>query len=61
MFEDMPHNLEVPHELGMKTVLVHSDVEYDSPVQRKIRSWTKPPAHVHHVTQDLAGFLQAIG
>ena len=25
MFEDMPHNLEAPHALGMATVLVHSD------------------------------------
>ena len=25
MFEDMPHNLEAPHALGMTTVLVQSD------------------------------------
>ena len=43
MFEDMPHNLEVPHALGMTTVLVHSADEYDGPVQTAIRAWTAPP------------------
>ena len=57
MFEDMPHNLEAPHALGMTTVLVHSQADYDHPVQHKIRSWTEPPEHVHHMTDDLAGFL----
>ncbi len=60
MFEDMPHNLEAPHAMGMTTVLVHSDDEYDLPVQRKIRAWPSPPAHVHHMTDDLAGFLERI-
>jgi putative hydrolase of the HAD superfamily len=60
MFEDMPHNLEAPHALGMTTVLVHSDDEYDSPIQQKIRAWTARPTHVHHMTQDLPGFLAAI-
>ena len=36
MFEDMPHNLEAPHALGMVTVLVHSEF-YDHPIQRQIR------------------------
>ncbi len=42
MFEDDQRNLAVPHGLGMRTVLVG------------------PPAshpHVHHQTEDLAGFL----
>jgi putative hydrolase of the HAD superfamily len=60
MFEDMPHNLEAPHALGMTTVLVHSDCTYDHPVQQKIRAWTAPPEHVHHMTDDLARFLQAL-
>jgi putative hydrolase of the HAD superfamily len=60
MFEDMPHNLEVPHDLGMATVLVHSTDEYDSPVQARIRSWQQPPAHIHHMTNDLTGFLQGL-
>ena len=61
MFEDMPHNLEAPHALGMTTVLVRSDFNYDHPVQQAIRGWREPPAHVHHVTDDLAGFLKEIG
>lgn len=59
MFEDMPHNLEAPHVLGMTTVLVHSSY-YDHPIQLKIRQWREPPAHVHHMTEDLAGFLEHV-
>jgi putative hydrolase of the HAD superfamily len=60
MFEDMPHNLEAPHALGMTTVLVRSEFNYDHPVQKAIRAWVEPPAHVHHMTYDLAGFLADI-
>ncbi len=42
MFEDDPRNLEVPHRLGMRTVLVGSAAAVP---------------HVHHVTADLADFL----
>lgn len=56
MFEDMPHNLEAPHNLGMATVLVHSSF-FDHPVQRDIETWKTPPAHVHHMTNDLTQFL----
>lgn len=59
MFEDMPHNLEVPSSLGMRTVLVKSDY-IDHPIQRKIRSWTALPEHIHHLTDDLTGFLNGI-
>lgn len=59
MFEDMPHNLEAPHVLGMTTVLVHSEF-YDHPVQKKIKQWAEPPDHVHHMTDDLIGFLQGV-
>jgi putative hydrolase of the HAD superfamily len=59
MFEDMPHNLEVPHELGMTTVLVHSDY-VDHPAQLKIREWKTPPGHVDHMTEDLTGFLSGL-
>lgn len=59
MFEDMPHNLEAPHTLGMTTVLVHSDF-YDHPIQAKIKTWTEPPAHVHHMTEDLTEFLAGL-
>ncbi len=59
MFEDMPHNLVAPHELGMTTVLVYS-TRVSHPVAKKIRSWTQPPEHIHHMTDDLRGFLDAI-
>jgi putative hydrolase of the HAD superfamily len=60
MFEDMPHNLEAPHALGMTTVLVRSEANPDHPVQRMIRGWTAPPEHVHHMTHDLRGFLDGL-
>jgi putative hydrolase of the HAD superfamily len=59
MFEDMPHNLEVPHALGMTTVLVHSQY-MDHPVQQQMRKWTGLPAHIHYATEDLTEFLRAI-
>lgn len=46
MFEDDPRNLRVPHGLGMRTVHVAPDPE--------------PAAHIHHHTDDLAGFLAAL-
>ena len=46
MFEDEARNLAVPHALGMRTVLVHSDHPGD--------------AHIHHHTDDLADFLSQL-
>ena len=43
MFEDDSRNLAVPHSLGMRTVHVAPSRD--------------PGEHVHHHTQDLAGFL----
>ncbi len=56
MFEDLARNLEVPHALGMTTVLVvpHGTRE----VFRE--TWElegKDDPHVDHVTDDLAAFL----
>jgi putative hydrolase of the HAD superfamily len=59
MFEDMPQNLEVPHVLGMTTVLIRSTY-IDHPAQAKARLWTAPPAHIHHITDELVPFLTAI-
>jgi putative hydrolase of the HAD superfamily len=56
MFEDMPHNLEVASDIGMTTVLVHSDY-IDHPAQLKIREWRELPAHIHYLTRDLTSFL----
>ena len=58
MFEDMPHNLEVASDIGMTTVLVHSDY-IDHPAQLKIRDWRELPGHIHYLTRDLTGFLRA--
>ncbi len=59
MFEDLPRNLEVPHELGMRTVLV---------VPRGTREvfredWElagDADLHVEYVTDDLARFLEKV-
>ncbi|NNU80936.1 pyrimidine 5'-nucleotidase [Halovulum dunhuangense] len=45
MFEDDPRNLEVPHALGMRTVLVGPHHEGD---------------HIHHRTEDLTRFLSQV-
>ncbi len=58
MFEDMPHNLEVPHTLGMTTVLVKSDY-IDHPAQLKMRDWRELPEHVHHLTANITDFIVA--
>jgi putative hydrolase of the HAD superfamily len=59
MFEDLARNLEVPHALGMTTVLVvpHGTRE----VFRE--NWElegRDDPHIDHVTDDLAGFLGRI-
>lgn len=57
MFEDLPHNLEAPHELGMTTVLVKSGY-MDHPAQKAMAHWKQAPDHIHHITDDLSGFLE---
>ena len=60
MFEDMSRNLEVPHALGMRTVLV-TPAESDQPSHRA--EWEvsgRSATHVDHVTDDLADFLITI-
>jgi putative hydrolase of the HAD superfamily len=59
MFEDMPHNLEAPHQLGMTTVLVHSS-RLAHPAQIQMRTWQTRPSHIHHVTENLADFLETV-
>ena len=59
MIEDLARNLEVPHRLGMTTVLVVP------PATREVfrEGWElegRDAAHVDHVTDDLAGFLRTI-
>ncbi|MGB0498358.1 MAG: pyrimidine 5'-nucleotidase [Rubricella sp.] len=47
MFEDDARNLEVPHGMGLRTVLVSSEA-------------SERPAHVDFVTRDLGGFLSRL-
>jgi len=59
MFEDLARNLEVPHALGMTTVLIVPDRTRE--VFRE--GWElegRDATHVDHVTDDLAGFLETI-
>lgn len=59
LFEDIERNLLVPHQRGMSTVLVvpktgENDHREDWEILRE------RPDHVHHVTDDLAAFLNRI-
>jgi len=59
IFEDLARNLEVPHALGMTTVLV---VPHGARVVLR-EEWElagRDAPHVDHVTDDLAGFLRGI-
>ena len=60
MFEDLPQNLEPAHARGMITVLVHSHLD-DHPIYQEVKTWgDAPPAHIHHRTNDLPGFLTGL-
>jgi putative hydrolase of the HAD superfamily len=59
MFEDLARNLEVPHALGMTTVLVVP------PATREVvrEGWElagREAPHVDYVTEDLAEFLRVL-
>jgi putative hydrolase of the HAD superfamily len=59
IFEDLARNLEVPHALGMTTVLV---VPAGAGVVLR-EDWElagRDAAHVDHVTDDLTGFLRQL-
>lgn len=61
MFEDIAHNLAVPHARGMKTVLVTpKSGAQDHREDWEIAAGAKA-AHVDFMTQDLAGFLFGLG
>jgi len=59
MFEDIVRNLEVPHALGMTTVLVVSPENGDAERLNRDSGGTAQD-HIHHVTDDLAGFLAGL-
>jgi putative hydrolase of the HAD superfamily len=54
-FDDMPRNLEPAAALGMTTVWVANDSEW------ALQGHTGTEDFVHHVTDDLAGWLRANG
>jgi putative hydrolase of the HAD superfamily len=56
MFEDIARNLEVPHDLGMVTVLVTHD-DNDS---AKHLNANADSAHIHHSTNNLSQFLNSV-
>jgi putative hydrolase of the HAD superfamily len=59
MFEDLARNLEIPHALGMTTVLVVPEGTRE--VFRE--DWEmegRDALHVDHVTDDLTGFLERL-
>lgn len=57
MFEDIAHNLAQPHALGMVTVLVRSPEDRRGDHSNEWDGIGVGEPHVHHVTDDLAGFL----
>ena len=57
MFEDLPHNLEAAHALGIVTVLVKSDY-CDHPSQHALKEADMLPHYIHFETGDLTRFLQ---
>jgi putative hydrolase of the HAD superfamily len=59
MFEDLPGNLESPHALGMNTVLV-TPGRGPHPYDERADEQTSQLPHVHHVTDDLPGFLARV-
>ncbi len=58
MFEDSPRNLEVPKQMGMKTVLVTSDVDWSGETHMTaIDGSVRRADWIDIVTDDLAGWL----
>jgi putative hydrolase of the HAD superfamily len=56
MFEDIARNLEVPHDMGMVTVLVTHEDNYDA----KHLCDEADDQHIHHRTSELSTFLNSI-
>jgi putative hydrolase of the HAD superfamily len=60
MFEDLARNLQVPHALGMITVLVVPEGTREV-FREEWEMEGRDAPHVDHVTDDLVGFLETIG
>ncbi|WP_375451868.1 pyrimidine 5'-nucleotidase [uncultured Devosia sp.] len=60
MFDDLEKNLLVPHEVGMSTVQVVAGADF---AHEQVDAWELDRSigpHVHHVTENLAGFLREL-
>lgn len=60
MFEDLPRNLAIPHEIGMTTIWVRPQGEAGPERYQKLSHEGGDGAHVHHATDDLHAFLQRL-
>lgn len=60
MFEDIARNLEVPHNLGMATVLITSPNNEDGALINRLNGDDAGAHYVHHTTDDISGFLNQI-
>jgi putative hydrolase of the HAD superfamily len=59
MFDDLPHNLETAHGIGMTTVWI--DCCAAGRPEHQHEDWSTLPPHIHYRTEALAPFLNAIG
>jgi len=59
MFEDLHHNLKVPHERGMKTILITDLSHPNASSDHNVMSQNHP--YVDFVTSDLVEFLKPLG
>jgi putative hydrolase of the HAD superfamily len=62
MVEDLSRNLVTAHALGMSTVLVWSwkDWSHEPEGARPAGPVDETPDHIHHMTNDLTAFLEAV-
>jgi len=59
IFDDLPHNLETAHAIGMTTIWI--DCRAAGRPEHQGTDWATLPTHIHHCTEALAPFLTAIG
>lgn len=60
MFEDIARNLEVPHAMGMTTVLIEAEDNVDGAMINRLNGDDKGAHYVHHTTDNIAQFLSQI-
>ena len=59
MFEDLVRNLEVPHKVGMRTILIRPPADMLDKRDEWERALHTPP-YIDFVTHDIAGFLETV-